>query len=354
MSSGPVDDAAVLVRAPDFDLARAVTSRRSAGRLRGRTERGDVEPYPEAFAVPVGRPRPISRSPEPGPDTVGPMVLRAREIMTERVVTIWEDAPLSRAEQRMAEFRYSALPVVDRAFRLVGIVSLVDLLRHRDDPDAATVADVMTRDVLHMAPTANVAVLAHRLRAYGELRVMPIVDRGVLVGVVTRSDLLRRRTAGSRVLRSVRRAVRSDRPAIDMAAAAPRGAGRIGGRDPAMLRVRDVMTADDLVTVGPATPVDRAAEVILTFRFTAVPVVDIDDRVVGVLSEADLMSGPLHGGRRTRARTVGEAMTSEVEALGPDEPLSRARALLSGRGFRVVPVVDDDRLVGVLSRSDLL
>ncbi|MDN5916431.1 MAG: CBS domain-containing protein [Pseudonocardia sp.] len=284
------------------------------------------------------------------------MVLRAREIMTERVVTIWEDAPLSRAEQRMAEFRYSALPVVDRAFRLVGIVSLVDLLRHRDDPDAATVADVMTRDVLYMSPTANIAILAHRLRAYGELRVMPIVDRGVLVGVVTRSDLLRRRTAGSRVLRSVRRAVGADRPAIEMpAAASPRGAGRIGSRDPATLSVSDVMTGKGLITVAPATPVDEAAEVILAFRFTAVPVVDIDDRLVGILSEADLMSGPLHGGRRTRARTVGEAMTREVEALGPDEPLARARSLLSVRGFRVVPVVDaDDVLVGVLSRSDLL
>ncbi|MET0190699.1 MAG: CBS domain-containing protein [Pseudonocardia sediminis] len=282
------------------------------------------------------------------------MVLRAREIMTERVVTVWEDAPLSRAEQRMAEFRYSALPVVDRAFRLVGIVSLVDLLRHRDDPDAVTVADVMTRDVLYMSPTANVAILGHRLRAYGELRVMPIVDRGVLVGVVTRSDLLRRRTAGSRVLRAARRAVGADRT-IDMPAAAPRGAGRIGDRDIATLTVSDVMTADGLVTVNPETPVDEAAEVILAFRFTAVPVVDIDDRLVGILSEADLMSGPLHGGRRTRARSVGEAMTRDVEALGPDEPLTRARSLLSGRGFRVVPVVDDDDLlVGVISRSDLL
>ena len=283
------------------------------------------------------------------------MVLRAREIMTERVVTVWEDAPLSRAEQRMAEFRYSALPVVDRAFRLVGIVSLVDLLRHRDDPDAVTVADVMTRDVLSMAPTANVAILAHRLRVYGELRVMPIVDRGVLVGIVTRSDLLRRRTAGNRLLRGVRRTLGTSRPPLDMPEAAPRGAGRIGDRDVATLRVADVMTDSRLVTVQASTPVDEAAELLLAFRFTAVPVVDVGDRLVGILSEADLMSGSTSGGRRTRAGVVGDAMTREVEALGPDQPLSAARALLVGRAFRVVPVVDDDdRLVGVISRSDLL
>lgn len=50
-SSGSVDDAAVLVRSSGFDLARAVMSRRSASQLRGWTERGDVEPYLDAFAV---------------------------------------------------------------------------------------------------------------------------------------------------------------------------------------------------------------------------------------------------------------------------------------------------------------
>ena len=283
------------------------------------------------------------------------MVVRARDIMTERVVTIWEDAPPARAEQRMAEFRYSALPVVDRMFRLVGIISLVDILRHRDEP-VATVGEIMTREVLYMSPGANLAILAHRLRAYGELRLMPIVDRGVLVGVVTRSDLLRRRqTSGNPVLRGLRKVVGSQAPERDLSLAEPRGAGRIAGRDPATLRVADIMTDTDLQTIAPTTPLEEAAEVLLAFRFTAVPVVEYDDRLVGILSEADLMSGPLEGGRRTRARTVRGVMTTDVEALGPDEPLTRARALLSIRGFRIVPVVDeDDRLIGVLSRSDLL
>ncbi|MET0188509.1 MAG: maleylpyruvate isomerase family mycothiol-dependent enzyme [Pseudonocardia sediminis] len=56
VSSGSVDDAAVLVRASDFDLARAVMSRRSANQLRSWTERGDVEPYLDAFAVLGGLP----------------------------------------------------------------------------------------------------------------------------------------------------------------------------------------------------------------------------------------------------------------------------------------------------------
>lgn len=63
VSSGSVDDAAVLVRAPDFDLARAVMSRRSANQLRSWTARGDVGPYLDAFAVLGGLPdRDLSES----------------------------------------------------------------------------------------------------------------------------------------------------------------------------------------------------------------------------------------------------------------------------------------------------
>ena len=63
VSAGSVEDAAVLLRAPDFDLARAVMSRRSANQLRAWTERGDVEPYLDAFAVLGGLPeRDLSES----------------------------------------------------------------------------------------------------------------------------------------------------------------------------------------------------------------------------------------------------------------------------------------------------
>ena len=48
---GAPDDAAVVVRAPDFDLARALMTRRSASQLRSWTERGDIEPYLPAFAL---------------------------------------------------------------------------------------------------------------------------------------------------------------------------------------------------------------------------------------------------------------------------------------------------------------
>ncbi|WP_181783669.1 CBS domain-containing protein, partial [Pseudonocardia pini] len=119
------------------------------------------------------------------------MAVRARDVMTRRVLTVTAGDPVELAEQRMLKAGFSALPVVRDIDRLVGVVSLVDVLRAREQAWDAGVGSIMTTDVLTLSPTTSVGVVAHRLRTYGDLRVMPIVDRGRLVGIVTRSDLLR-------------------------------------------------------------------------------------------------------------------------------------------------------------------
>ncbi|GAA4874021.1 CBS domain-containing protein [Pseudonocardia benzenivorans] len=284
------------------------------------------------------------------------MVLRAREIMTSRVVTVRADAPVTLAEQRLAEFRFSALPVVDERNRLVGMVSVVDLLRHREQNpgDARTpVESVMTRDIVHMSPNAGVGIVAHRMRTYGELRVIPIVDRGVLVGVVTRSDLIRPRPTGGPIRRAVRRFLerRSEENR-------PSHIYRAPARPPRSLPddapVRAAMTTGDLVTITEDRPTEEAAALLTGRRLTSIPVVTAGDRLVGVISEADLLRDPLDGRRTGSPRTVGGAMTRDPVVVGPDDELARARALMAERGFRILPVVQAGRLVGVLSRRDLL
>ena len=118
------------------------------------------------------------------------MVLRAREIMTDRVVSVAPGTPLSVAREWLAEGRFTALPVVDERNRLVGIVSAADLVDPRVGPEA-TVGAVMSRDVLSAHPDTDVGIIARRLNTYGGVRVMPIVDHGLLVGIVTAAILLR-------------------------------------------------------------------------------------------------------------------------------------------------------------------
>jgi CBS domain-containing protein len=276
------------------------------------------------------------------------MALRARDIMTTRVVTVGPDDTLDVAVHKMTELRFSALPVIDRRFRLVGMISLLDVLRHREDggTDATRVSAVMNADVLSVPPRASLGLLAHRLRSYGELRVMPVVDGSVLVGIVTRSDLLRARARPGPLGRLVQRFRGDD----DLPGALP--ARRRTAARPGTDRVRDVMTPD-VVTARATDQVDAAAARLVELRHRSLPVVDEQQRLVGLVSEADILGKePLSG--RASGRTVGSVMTKDVVTLSPEDSLSTARLLVAEQGLRMVPVVEDGRVVGVLSRSDLI
>ena len=81
--------------------------------------------------------------------------------------------------------------------------------------------------------------------------------------------------------------------------------------------------------------------------------VDDQRRLVGLVSEADILGKePLSG--RSNGRTVGSVMTKDVITLSPDDPISSARLLIAEHGLRMVPVVENGQVVGVLSRSDLV
>jgi CBS domain-containing protein len=278
--------------------------------------------------------------------------------MTARVVTVRSDEPIAVAVERMTRFGFGALPVVSASFRLVGIVSLLDVLRCREEHQAegveadgrVRVEEIMSPEVLSMSPTANAAVVAQRLRSHGELRVLPVVQGGKLVGVVTRGDLLRHRDGASRRT-GLRRFFGGRDKAEDDALFALARARRAGPAPVATMPVRDVMTRQ-VITVGSTESVALAAELMLHHRHTALPVVDGESRLVGILSEADILADPLAG--RSAHATVGAVMTRTPITVDVGATVGEARALVADRGLRTVPVIDGDRLVGVLSRSDLV
>jgi CBS domain-containing protein len=279
-----------------------------------------------------------------------PMAMRARDVMTTRVVTVGPDDSLAVAVHKMTELRFSALPVIDRRFRLVGMISLIDVLRHREDggEDSTRVGAVMNPDVLSVPPRASLGLLAHRLRSYGELRVMPVVDGSVLVGIVTRSDLLRARSRPGPLGRLSQR-LRGDDLA-DVPAGGP--PARRGAALPGTAPVRDAMTTE-IVTARSTEQIDAVAARIVEYRHRSLPVIDEQWRLVGLVSEADLLGRePLSG--RTNGRSVGSVMTKDVVTVSPEDSISTARLLVAEHGLRMVPVVEGGRLVGVLGRSDLI
>lgn len=131
--------------------------------------------------------------------------MRVRDIMTRPVFTVLPTDPVEGAAALLADRGITAAPVIDERNRLVGMVSEGDLLRGRvpADPTAHLrpaaappvhrphiVAEVMTRDVVTAWPTEDVADVA-RTMLDRDVRSVPVLDIGNVIGIISRRDLLR-------------------------------------------------------------------------------------------------------------------------------------------------------------------
>jgi len=136
------------------------------------------------------------------------------------------------------------------------------------------------------------------------------------------------------------------------------------------LTVADVMTTK-VLKVRPTTPFKELARVMEEHHVSALPVVDSDDQLVGVVSEADLLpKQELHGQRpahrwpfsgrhsfseRSTGDNAGQVMTADLVTIGPGATLIEAATLMTERKVKRLPVVDQTgALVGIISRADLI
>lgn len=128
---------------------------------------------------------------------------------------------------------------------------------------------------------------------------------------------------------------------------------------------RDLMTSP-VHTVHPSTTVAEAAALLTRFAITALPVLDDDDHLIGMVSEGDLLwhrvpaSSEAHLWRRPDDRVedppglVGDVMSSPVVALGPGTDAASLAEVLTTVDFASVPIVEGSTVLGIVSRCDLL
>ncbi|MEV4603358.1 CBS domain-containing protein [Amycolatopsis sp. NPDC049253] len=119
------------------------------------------------------------------------------------------------------------------------------------------------------------------------------------------------------------------------------------------MRARDIMSRP-VVRVGPATPVREAIALLTRHGIAALPVVDDNNRVLGLFTESDALSGVLTGEPVGPGLLVESVMTKPVEVVGLDTEVSDIAVEMLVDRLRSVPVVDDGGLAGIVSRRDLL
>jgi CBS domain-containing protein len=139
------------------------------------------------------------------------------------------------------------------------------------------------------------------------------------------------------------------------------------------MQAKDVMT-QHVVSVAEDAPVHEVVGLLLKNRISAVPVVDGAGRVVGIVSEGDLLrpedasraaarsswwlmalsAGQSTDYEKAHGRTAGAIMTRNVITVNEDAPLNEIATLLERHHIKRVPVLKDGRLTGIVSRANLL
>ncbi len=119
-----------------------------------------------------------------------------------------------------------------------------------------------------------------------------------------------------------------------------------------MLRAKDIMT-QDVITIGPDETIYDAVNLLYNKRVSGLPVVDSENKLVGIITENDVLNLVFSGNSRTTK--VSDVMTKNVVSFLPDSDIDKISLVISEKKFRRVVIVDEyNKVVGVVSRHDII
>jgi CBS domain-containing protein len=144
-----------------------------------------------------------------------------------------------------------------------------------------------------------------------------------------------------------------------------------------MLYARDIMTAE-VLTVSPETSIADLSKTLENRQIGGVPVVDKGGRLVGVITQSDLVdrardlelppainildfhfylqipSHSIHKVEKMLGTTVGDCMSPDPVTVAPDTPVSQIAALMAKQKFHTIPVLQAGKIVGIIGKMDLV
>jgi CBS domain-containing protein len=298
---------------------------------------------------------------------------RVADLMTRQVMSVHPDTPVGEIVRMLLERDFRAVPVVDLENRLLGIITNGDLVERAgltarvellgvlegtalerelaaSGARGRTAADVMTPEPTSVSVDERLERAAH-LMAEGQIKRLPVTDgAGHLVGMLSRVDVLR--TMGEDY----------HAPASGQAQISQRPVRSVG----------DLMRTD-VPSVAADAPLGEVLDAVTSTRLNRAIVVGADGRVLGIVSDQDLLArldpgaatglmaalmrrGRLSPEARAAVKTVArDVMRGPVLAAPAETPVGEAAQRMLEARRKVLPITDaEGRLLGVVDRADLL
>jgi CBS domain-containing protein len=254
--------------------------------------------------------------------------MKAKDVMQYGVISIDRKEPVSKAVCLLLDKGISGLPVTDQG-RLSGMVTEKDLLKliSKTEYLPGLVEEYMTPNVVSFDVEDPLHLVCEHL-IEGPFRRAPVLYQQRLAGMISRGDLIR---------------AFKQRFGPQKTVSAPTA--------PVHVLAEDVMR-HGLLTAQPSTSLYEAMDMIARHHITGLPVVDPVMFLVGIVTEKDALQCVTHP--TPAGVTVESIMTTEVIAFDRKARLDEICACLIENDFHRVPILDHGRLVGIVTRSDIL
>ncbi len=191
---------------------------------------------------------------------------------------------------------------------------------------------IASKDIVTLPPTTNIMGTAKTMLKYGFRRV-PITDAGTnrLVGIITSLDIVDFLGGG------LRHNIVKNRYKGNLAAAINED-------------IREIMKKD-VVSLGVNDNISNAIKTMIEKNIGGIPIVDDDNAVVGIVSERDFVRTVAD---ITTLKSVNKYMSNKVVTASPDISVGEATRIMIEKGFRRIPIVKEDVLLGIVTASDVM
>ena len=245
--------------------------------------------------------------------------VRVKDVMTQNVVTASEEDTVFTAASKMSERNISSI-IVTNNNAVVGVFTEDDILlkvtEAGKDPREVKVKDVMVKEVVTTQPSAFISSAGKVLKDQN-FEILPVVEDNKLVGVISKADV-----SGA--------------------------LGSIGY----FRKVQDIMRRD-IVHVDIDSYVIEAANKMAETGITYVLVMD-KDRVAGIFTEKDLIRKVTSQVKNPLKTKIIDVMTPSVMTVDPETTVTEANRIQKSMSIRELPVMDDGKLVGIVTENDIL
>jgi CBS domain-containing protein len=264
-------------------------------------------------------------------DTAQHRQSKAKDIMKYGILTTRRDTPVYQAIAVLVDRNVSSLPVVDNDMYLQGIISEKDVLRllYTLRRSAGEVERFMTTEVVSFNQEDSLDDICFCLANNDFRRVAILNDDARLVSLISRSDIIRTYKERFQPSGLYKKAAKNKKP----------------------FQATEVMNKG-LITVGKDDSIYHAMEALAANDITGLPVVTDNMQLIGIVSEKDIINYLCSPAPETC--TVEKIMTEEVVSFSPRDSLLDICDCLIHNHFRRVTIIERGRLVGIVSRSDII